>query len=72
MRAIEEIKFAEVQRLAFVYTRDGLAGALAFAKQTYNAYRAQRKLRPMKYGRAYREEMIVSCVVFRQFLREHS
>lgn len=69
MRTIEQIKEAENMRLTFMRNRDGLERAIEFAQQTYLAYRAQRKMRPMKYGRSYRDELIVSCVVFRKFLR---
>ena len=71
MRTIDAIKLAERQRLYSIQKDISHEAAIAFAKQTYAAYRAQRKMRPMKYGRAYREEMIGSCVVFRQYIRKN-
>ena len=70
VRSVVDIKAAELRRLDFMIDRDGLTLAYNFARQTYQVYRAQRKLRPMKYGSAYRNELIVSCVVLRQFVRE--
>ena len=69
MRTIDEIKAAEKARLRSIAERCGAEAVKEFAAQTYKAYRAQRKMRPMKYGNSYRTELIVSCVVFRFFLR---
>jgi hypothetical protein len=70
MRTIDEIKIAERKRISSIQEDQGRDAAIAFAKQAYAAYRAQRKMRPMKYGQPYRTELIVSCLVFRKFLRE--
>ena len=71
MRTIDDIKLGDNIRLAFVMGRDGLDGAMQFARQTYKIYRAQRKVRPLTYGKEYRQELIVSCVVFREFIRRN-
>jgi hypothetical protein len=68
---VAEIKQRENERLAFVTVRDGLEAAIAFAKQTYRGYRSARRQRPLKYGGAYKKELIVSCVVFRRFIRDN-
>jgi hypothetical protein len=69
MRTIDEIKTAECARIMLVQEQRGRDAAINFAKQTYAGYRSQRKMRPMKYGQPYRTELIVSCLVFRKFLR---
>ena len=72
-RTIDQIKQAEHDRLAFIEDRDGYDGMMLFAKQTYRAYRSCRRGKdgkPMPYGRAYRQELIVACVVLRQVLRK--
>ncbi len=68
-RTIEEIREGEHTRLAYIESRDGYPAARAFARQTYGIYRRARKT---PYGKAYRAELIVSCVVFRNFLRNGS
>lgn len=73
MRTVDQIKQAEHDRLASIEDRHGVEAMLDFARQTFKVYRACRKFnkngkRPA-YGKAYREELIVSCVVFKQVLR---
>lgn len=68
-RSIDAIKQSENDRLTFVDARDGTDACIAFAKQTYAQYRAARKQRPCKYGKAYRVELVVSCIVLRKFIR---
>jgi hypothetical protein len=67
----------EIDRLRFVTARDGLEGAIKFAQQTHNVYRAQLKQRNQAgyrcgYGLAFREELVASRVVFRRFLRDNA
>ena len=68
-RTIAEIKQAENSRLNSVIDDRGIDAAVAFAKQGYQVYRSSRKQRPCKYGKEYRTELIVSCIVYRQFIR---
>ncbi len=65
-RTVAEIKEAERQRIAFYINRDGIKAAKEFMQQTYKIYRKARKT---PYGKAYRLELIVSCLVFRHYLR---
>jgi hypothetical protein len=73
MRTVEDMKKAEVARLQFLLDRNpggtGLMEACAFAAQTRNSYMRQLRMRPRKYAQMYRLELIVSCLVFRKFLR---
>jgi hypothetical protein len=67
----------EIERLRFVAGRDGLDGAIRFAKQTIHVYRASLKQRNQNgkrtgYGLVYRKELVVSCVVIRRFLRDNT
>ena len=67
---------SEKNRLQFVAERDGVAGAVTFAKQTMRAYRralGQRNQNGKRagYGLVYRKELVMSCVVFRRFLRDN-
>lgn len=59
----------EQARLAFVAARDGDDGALAFARQTYRLYRAALRDRRSRYGRAFRPQLVRSCLVLRTFIR---
>jgi len=72
-RNIEDIKNGESARLSFVAGRDGFDAVRPFAAQTYRLYReclrSKKTGKPTPYGRAYREELIGSCVVFRRVLR---
>ena len=73
MRTVDQIKQSEHDRLAFMENRDGVAEMLVFAKQTYGVYRAARRRvlgRMPPYGKAFRKELIVACVVLRQVLRK--
>jgi hypothetical protein len=72
MRTVEQMRAGEFERLQGIIDRNpetGVARACAFAAQTYSVYRAQLKMRPRKYAQTYRLELIVSCLVFREFLR---
>ena len=74
MRTINQVKQAEHDRLAFIEVRDGAEKMIEFAKQTYKVYRLCRRGKtgmPTPYGKAYRNELIVSCVVLRQVLRQN-
>lgn len=70
---------AEQHRLAFLETRDGVEGALEFAKRTYAIYRSalkmSRKRKSPKIHFAstpeYRRSYVESCLVFRAYIREH-
>ena len=68
-----EIMVEERKRIAFVCDRDGGDGAVAFAKRALGAYRAcvRRKSngRRSGYGSAYRRSLVLSCIVFREFIR---
>ena len=73
-RIPEVIKHSEYARLAFVAGRDGIDEMLFFARQTYRLYRAAlrgKDGKPSPYGKAYRIELLCSCIVFRKVLREH-
>lgn len=68
---------SEIDRLRFVFNRDGLEGAIRFAKQTIHVYRASLKQRNKNgkrtgYGLVYRKELVASCVVARRFLRDNT
>jgi hypothetical protein len=70
-------KQQEIERLRFVLNRDGLEGAIRFAKQTIHVYRASLKQRNRAghrtgYGLAFRLPLVASCVVARRFLRDHT
>lgn len=63
-------------RLAFVEQRDGKEGAIAFAKQTkflYHKALAQRNTHHKRggYGLVYRQELVESCIVFREYLKNN-
>ncbi len=55
----------EQQRLHYIAARDGERAADDFARRTYRQYRQALKT---NYGRAYRRELLASCLVFRQHL----
>lgn len=72
-RSFYDIQLFERDRLVFTYNRDGLDGAIYFARQALLAYRGalgKRNDRGKRYGYglAYREELVGSCIVFRKFL----
>jgi hypothetical protein len=66
----------EAARLCFVEARDGLPGAIAFARQSLRVYRAAVKRskdgRRSGYGSAYRRALLESCLDFRAYLRQHA
>lgn len=72
-RSIDQIKQAEHDRLAFVEDRDGVDAMIEFARLVYGLYReclrGKKTGKPSPYGKAYREELLISCVVFRRVLR---
>lgn len=75
--ALSPIHKSEIDRLRFVRDRDGIEGAIRFAKQTIQVYRASLKQRNKAgkrtgYGLVYREELVASCVVARRFLRDNT
>lgn len=57
----------ERRRLEYLAERDGAAAAKAFAARTLRQYR---QALGTGYGRAYRRELIASCLVFRAALRQ--
>ena len=66
----------ELNRLAFVKQRDGVVGAIAFAKQGISVYRAalaQRNRLGFRcgYGKEYRKTLVESLIVYRRFLRSN-
>ena len=73
MRTIEDMKNSERSRLSFMLGRDGIEGMREFAAQTYRCYRECRRSKktgkPTPYGKAYREELVASCVVLRRVLQ---
>ena len=65
----------ERRRLSFVEQRDGILGAMAFARQGLYVYRSALAERNqggnrLGYGFAFRRELVISCTVFRRYLRE--
>jgi hypothetical protein len=66
----------EAERLRFVETRDGIPGAIAFARQGLRGYRAAVKRgkdgRRSGYGSAYRRALLESCLDFRAYLRQYA
>lgn len=64
--AADTIRARERARLAFVAGRDGAAEARDFAQRTKWLYR---KALSTPYGKAYRRELVISRLVFREYLR---
>ncbi|MBP6251468.1 MAG: hypothetical protein KA324_15390 [Rubrivivax sp.] len=66
----------EAGRLQFLERRDGLSGAIAFARQGLHVYRAAVRRgkdgRRSGYGSAYRRALLESCLDFRVYLRQHA
>lgn len=58
----------EEYRLAFLVERDGVEESVAFAARTYAIYVAALKT---DYGRAFRRELILSCLDFRVYLKRY-
>lgn len=71
-----ELDQMEVARINFVKNRDGEEAALAFVSQTMVQYKRALKQRNENgyrcgYGLSFRRELIQSCIVFRDYLRNH-
>lgn len=66
----------EAGRLHFLERRDGLPGAVVFARQALGIYRAAVRRgkhgRRSGYGSAYLRALLESCLDFRAFLRQHA
>jgi len=68
---------AEEQRLKFMKERDGVEGAVAFARQTLKAYRMslrrsrKRGFDPIHHATLpeFRRGFVESCLAFRAYLR---
>ena len=74
MRTAPDIFSSENDRLTFVFKRDGLSGAIAFAKQglaTYGSARKNARTTGRGYGSEYRFELVCSMLYYRNFLRFH-
>ncbi|AXS83027.1 MULTISPECIES: hypothetical protein [Marinobacter] len=64
----------EWERLAFVEGRDGVATAAAFAKQGIGQYESAVREADSggnQYGAAYRESLLASIRVYREYLLQH-
>jgi hypothetical protein len=64
----------EHQRLVSLEHREGKTGALDFAKKTLQLYRkslSQRNANGKRtgYGLAFRDNLVLSCLIFRKYLR---
>lgn len=67
------IESREWDRLAFLARRDGVAAALAFAEQGIGLYESTIREADSggnQYGAAYRESLLVSIRVYRQYLEQ--
>ena len=69
----------EINRIMFVESRDGVAGAIAFCKQTMIAYRAalahktpSRAKQGFARDSLYRAKFVLSMIAFRKYLRDHN
>jgi hypothetical protein len=66
----------EAGRLRFMEARDGVQGAMAFARQSLSVYRAAVKRakdgRRSGYASAYRRALLESCLDFRAYLRQRA
>lgn len=65
-------KILETNRLEFVTSRDGLSGAVEFAKQTYSQYKLallKKEKRSHLRLREWRRGTVESIVILRRFLR---
>ena len=74
-RAVKDSKQRELERLGFICNRDGLDGAIGFAKQGIRQYRSALACRnayamtlSRGYAIRYRRELVDSLVVYRRFL----
>ena len=65
---------SECNRILFVEKRDGVAEAIQFAKRTLHIYRMAVKKNSQGirsgYGSTYRRSLVLSCLVFRSYIRE--
>ena len=68
-----KITESECNRILFVEKRDGVAEAIQFAKRTLRIYRAavKKNRRGIRsgYGSTYRRSLVLSCLVFRSYIR---
>ena len=64
---------SECNRILFVEKRDGVAEAIQFAKRTLHIYlmAVKKNSRGVRsgYGNTYRRSLILSCLVFRSYIR---
>ena len=64
---------SECNRILFVEKRDGVAEAIQFAKRTLHIYRmaVKNNSRGIRsgYGSTYRRSLVLSCLVFRSYIR---
>ena len=64
---------SECNRILFVEKRDGVAEAIQFAKRTLHIYRmaVKKNSRGIRsgYGSTYRRSLVLSCLVFRSYIR---
>ena len=64
---------SECNRILFVEKRDGVAEAIQFAKRTLHIYRmaVKKNNRGIRsgYGSTYRRSLVLSCLVFRSYIR---
>ena len=71
--ADEKITESECSRILFVEKRDGVAEAIQFAKRTLHIYRmaVKKNGRGIRsgYGSTYRRSLVLSCLVFRSYIR---
>lgn len=71
--ADEKITESECNRILFVEKRDGVAEAIQFAKRTLHIYRMaiKKNSRGIRsgYGSTYRRSLVLSCLVFRSYIR---
>ncbi|WP_152205168.1 hypothetical protein [Marinobacter changyiensis] len=64
----------EWDRIAFVVNRDGVPAALAFARQGVGQYESAIRETDSggnQYGAAYREGLLASIRVYRQYLQQN-
>ena len=68
-----KITESECNRILFVEKRDGVAEAIQFAKRTLHIYRmaVKKNSRGIRsgYGSTYRRSLVLSCLVFRSYIR---
>ena len=64
---------SECNRILFVEKRDGVAEAIQFAKRTLHIYRmaVKKNSRGIRsgYGSTCRRSLVLSCLVFRSYIR---